>query len=56
MKNIWCNIVAAIQQRVTIPRETNTECRVLLDRDVEAPLVGSADCCCDLEVCVDTYF
>ena len=56
MKNIWCNIVAAIQQRVTIPREVNTECHVLLDRDVEAPLVGSADCSCDLEVCVDVCF
>ncbi len=56
MKNIWCNIVSAIQQRVTIPREANTECRVLLDKDLEAPLIGSADGSCELEVCVDTYF
>jgi hypothetical protein len=56
MKNIWCNIVSAIQQRVTIQREENTECRVLLDTDVEAPLVPNTDCSGDLEVYVDTSF
>ena len=56
MKNIWCNIVAAIQQRVTIPRGENTECLVLLDKDIEAPLVRNTDCSCDLEVCVDVCF